>query len=62
LGTLRDQIIYPLSREEAEVKALKMYGKGKLSWVQETRQGLKIPFSKSEVSYDTLYSKLVNPL
>ncbi|CAJ1938097.1 unnamed protein product, partial [Sphenostylis stenocarpa] len=28
LGTLRDQIIYPLSREEAEVKALKMYGKG----------------------------------
>ncbi|XP_014508756.1 ABC transporter D family member 1 [Vigna radiata var. radiata] len=27
LGTLRDQIIYPLSREEAEVKALKMYGK-----------------------------------
>ena len=29
LGTLRDQIIYPLSCEEAEVKALKMYGKGK---------------------------------
>ncbi|XP_061344262.1 ABC transporter D family member 1-like isoform X2 [Gastrolobium bilobum] len=28
LGTLRDQIIYPLSREEAEVKALNMYGKG----------------------------------
>ncbi|XP_027363355.1 ABC transporter D family member 1-like isoform X2 [Abrus precatorius] len=28
LGTLRDQIIYPLSREEAEVKALKMYGTG----------------------------------
>ncbi|KAK7318604.1 hypothetical protein RJT34_03307 [Clitoria ternatea] len=28
LGTLRDQIIYPLSREEAEVKALKMFGKG----------------------------------
>ncbi|KAK7399543.1 hypothetical protein VNO78_10728 [Psophocarpus tetragonolobus] len=28
LGTLRDQIIYPLSREEAEVKLLKMYGKG----------------------------------
>lgn len=28
LGTLRDQIIYPLSREEAERRALKMYGKG----------------------------------
>ncbi|KAL2332768.1 hypothetical protein Fmac_013981 [Flemingia macrophylla] len=28
LGTLRDQIIYPLSREEAEFRALKMYGKG----------------------------------
>ncbi|XP_057431902.1 ABC transporter D family member 1 [Lotus japonicus] len=28
LGTLRDQIIYPLSREEAEFKALKLYGKG----------------------------------
>ncbi|QHN81675.1 ABC transporter D family member [Arachis hypogaea] len=28
LGTLRDQIIYPLSREEAEIKALKIYGKG----------------------------------
>ncbi|KAH1251054.1 ABC transporter D family member 1 [Glycine max] len=27
LGTLRDQIIYPLSCEEAEVKVLKMYGK-----------------------------------
>ncbi|KAI9072102.1 hypothetical protein K1719_045924 [Acacia pycnantha] len=27
LGTLRDQIIYPLSREEAEVRALKIYGK-----------------------------------
>ncbi|KAG5155314.1 hypothetical protein JHK82_013283 [Glycine max] len=33
LGTLRDQIIYPLSCEEAEVKVLKMYGKGKyLGW------------------------------
>ncbi|OIV97514.1 hypothetical protein TanjilG_11038 [Lupinus angustifolius] len=30
LGTLRDQIIYPLSREEAELKALKMYGTGTL--------------------------------
>ncbi|KAK7387518.1 hypothetical protein VNO78_28382 [Psophocarpus tetragonolobus] len=28
LGTLRDQIIYPLSREEAESRALKMHGKG----------------------------------
>ena len=28
LGTLRDQIIYPLSREEAEVRALKINGKG----------------------------------
>ncbi|QCD98659.1 ATP-binding cassette [Vigna unguiculata] len=28
LGTLRDQIIYPLSHEEAELRALKMYGKG----------------------------------
>ncbi|KAJ1377343.1 P-loop containing nucleoside triphosphate hydrolase, partial [Sesbania bispinosa] len=28
LGTLRDQIIYPLSREEAESRALRMYGKG----------------------------------
>ncbi|KAL1366136.1 hypothetical protein HN51_014016 [Arachis hypogaea] len=29
LGTLRDQIIYPLSHEEAEIKALKLYGEGK---------------------------------
>ncbi|KAH7565714.1 hypothetical protein JRO89_XS08G0004400 [Xanthoceras sorbifolium] len=29
LGTLRDQIIYPLSREEAELRALKLHGKGK---------------------------------
>ncbi|XP_061336567.1 ABC transporter D family member 1 [Gastrolobium bilobum] len=29
LGTLRDQIIYPLSREEAEFRVLKMHGKGK---------------------------------
>ncbi|XP_022739665.1 ABC transporter D family member 1-like isoform X2 [Durio zibethinus] len=29
LGTLRDQIIYPLSREEAELRELKLYGKGK---------------------------------
>ncbi|MED6148441.1 ATP-binding cassette sub- D member 1 [Stylosanthes scabra] len=29
LGTLRDQIIYPLSLEEAEIKALKIHGKGK---------------------------------
>ncbi|KAG4995489.1 hypothetical protein JHK86_032316 [Glycine max] len=28
LGTLRDQIIYPLSREEAQFQALKMHGKG----------------------------------
>ncbi|KAG4920136.1 hypothetical protein JHK86_048949 [Glycine max] len=28
LGTLRDQIIYPLSREEAQFRALKMHGKG----------------------------------
>lgn len=28
LGTLRDQIIYPLSREEAEFRTLKMHGKG----------------------------------
>ncbi|MED6131506.1 ATP-binding cassette sub- D member 1 [Stylosanthes scabra] len=28
LGTLRDQIIYPLSHEEAEIKALKLYGEG----------------------------------
>ncbi|XP_044469783.1 ABC transporter D family member 1-like [Mangifera indica] len=28
LGTLRDQIIYPLSREEAETRALKLHGKG----------------------------------
>ena len=32
LGTLRDQIIYPLSREEAELRALKIYGKGKSCW------------------------------
>ncbi|KAK5785325.1 hypothetical protein PVK06_039897 [Gossypium arboreum] len=31
LGTLRDQIIYPLSREEAEMRELKFYGKGKKS-------------------------------
>ncbi|MBA0760996.1 hypothetical protein Gotri_023705, partial [Gossypium trilobum] len=31
LGTLRDQIIYPLSHEEAELKELKLYGKGKSS-------------------------------
>ncbi|CAL0333141.1 unnamed protein product [Lupinus luteus] len=30
LGTLRDQIIYPLSREEAEFRALKMFGKGEV--------------------------------
>lgn len=29
LGTLRDQIIYPLSCKEAELRALKLYGKGK---------------------------------
>ncbi|KAK9272001.1 hypothetical protein L1049_002370 [Liquidambar formosana] len=28
LGTLRDQIIYPLSREEAELRVLHLYGKG----------------------------------
>ncbi|KAE8696016.1 ABC transporter D family member 1 [Hibiscus syriacus] len=28
LGTLRDQIIYPLSREEAEMRELKLYGQG----------------------------------
>ena len=28
LGTLRDQIIYPLSHEEAELRELKLYGKG----------------------------------
>ncbi|XP_059433464.1 ABC transporter D family member 1 isoform X1 [Corylus avellana] len=28
LGTLRDQIIYPLSCEEAALRALKLYGKG----------------------------------
>ncbi|KAJ6737193.1 ATP-BINDING CASSETTE SUB-FAMILY D MEMBER [Salix viminalis] len=31
LGTLRDQIIYPFSRDEAEVMALHLYEKGKLS-------------------------------
>ncbi|XP_068658650.1 ABC transporter D family member 1-like [Aristolochia californica] len=31
LGTLRDQIIYPLSREEAETKALEKSGQGKES-------------------------------
>ncbi|THG14498.1 hypothetical protein TEA_014205 [Camellia sinensis var. sinensis] len=31
LGTLRDQIIYPLSREEAEQMALDLYGKGETS-------------------------------
>ncbi|KAL9393556.1 hypothetical protein Peur_012841 [Populus x canadensis] len=31
LGTLRDQIIYPLSRDEAEVMTLELYEKGKLS-------------------------------
>ncbi|GAV87165.1 ABC_tran domain-containing protein/ABC_membrane_2 domain-containing protein [Cephalotus follicularis] len=31
LGTLRDQIIYPLSREEAELRALKLYCKGQNS-------------------------------
>ena len=29
LGTLRDQIIYPLSCEEAELRALKLYREGK---------------------------------
>ncbi|XP_038994853.1 ABC transporter D family member 1-like isoform X1 [Hibiscus syriacus] len=29
LGTLRDQIIYPLSREEAELRELKLYDEGK---------------------------------
>ncbi|KAF4349060.1 hypothetical protein G4B88_029029 [Cannabis sativa] len=31
LGTLRDQIIYPLSQREAELRALQLYGKGKES-------------------------------
>ncbi|KAA0045345.1 hypothetical protein IC582_016380 [Cucumis melo] len=31
LGTLRDQIIYPLSREEAEMKSSKLYAKGETS-------------------------------
>ncbi|XVF15175.1 hypothetical protein REPUB_Repub09cG0127800 [Reevesia pubescens] len=31
LGTLRDQIIYPLSLKEAELMELKLYGKGKSS-------------------------------
>ncbi|XP_022774962.1 ABC transporter D family member 1-like isoform X6 [Durio zibethinus] len=31
LGTLRDQIIYPLSREEAELRELKLYRKGENS-------------------------------
>ncbi|XP_040937830.1 ABC transporter D family member 1 isoform X8 [Gossypium hirsutum] len=31
LGTLRDQIIYPLSREEAEMRELKFYGKAACS-------------------------------
>ncbi|CAK7334627.1 unnamed protein product [Dovyalis caffra] len=31
LGTLRDQIIYPLSRDEAELMTLKLYEKGKQS-------------------------------
>ncbi|KAK8652829.1 hypothetical protein V6N13_126852 [Hibiscus sabdariffa] len=31
LGTLRDQIIYPLSHEEAELREFKLYGKGKRS-------------------------------
>lgn len=30
LGTLRDQIIYPLSRDEAELRALQLCGKGKI--------------------------------
>lgn len=30
LGTLRDQIIYPLSREEAELRTLKFCGKVKI--------------------------------
>jgi ABC-type uncharacterized transport system fused permease/ATPase subunit len=29
LGTLRDQIIYPLSREEAEMKVISLYKTGK---------------------------------
>ncbi|CAI0420489.1 unnamed protein product [Linum tenue] len=31
LGTLRDQIIYPLSREEATIRTLRLFGKGKFS-------------------------------
>lgn len=30
LGTLRDQIIYPLSHEEAKRRALRLHGEGKL--------------------------------
>lgn len=34
LGTLRDQIIYPLSPDEAGQKLLKFYGKGKFhAWL-----------------------------
>ncbi|KAB1210259.1 ABC transporter D family member 1 [Morella rubra] len=41
LGTLRDQIIYPLSREEAEFKALKLYGEEnvRLNYLLEREEG-----------------------
>lgn len=32
LGTLRDQIIYPLSHEEAEKRVLNLHEKGNLNW------------------------------
>ncbi|KAJ8765454.1 hypothetical protein K2173_014576 [Erythroxylum novogranatense] len=32
LGTLRDQIIYPLSQDEAEVRTAKLFGKGEKSY------------------------------
>lgn len=39
LGTLRDQIIYPLSKEEAEKRAAKLYTSGK-SKIQFTSKSL----------------------
>lgn len=51
LGTLRDQIIYPLSREEAELKALKMYGKGKLYWMEGIRWSRKKSVKNGDSDY-----------
>ncbi|KAH9670036.1 ABC transporter D family member 1 [Citrus sinensis] len=63
LGTLRDQIIYPLSREEAELRALKLHGKGEKlvdttnildSYLKTILEGVRLSYllEREEVGWD----------